>query len=166
MIKLYIKEIEVELEEDNIINSFIVLTEEYYKERKDKKEFKEIETNLTFETASAYPEYLVVEDNILKLKNVKELKNYTYKIFLLENEIDIGTNLLIEGYYPIEKTNEMISFRVDEPLNEYDLELLQNKHIIIEDKKISLKQNTVNLFKIKERTNLWEEKENERLTNR
>jgi hypothetical protein len=166
MIKLYIKEIEVELEENNLIKSFIVLTEEYYQERKDKKEFKEIETNLTFETASAYPEYLVVENNILKLKNVKELKNYTYKIFLLENEIGIGTNLLSPGYYPVKETNEMVSFTVDEELNEYDLQLLQNKHIIVEDKKIFFKKNTVNLFKIKERTNLWEEKEHERLTNR
>lgn len=165
MIKLYVKEIEVTIEEETI-ESYLVLNEEEYKKEKNKKEFQKVETELSYETAFMYPEYLIIEDGILKLHNVKELKEYTYRLFLLENKTDVATNLLHPGYYPIEQVNNLISFRVEKEIDEIHLNILQNDYLVVKNKEIYLKPFAVNMFHIKERTNLWEEKENERLTNR
>jgi hypothetical protein len=119
--------------------------------KKNKEGFKEVETELSFETASMYPEYLIIKNNKLKLHNVKELKAYTYRLFLLENETDVGTNLLQPGYYPIEQVNDLISFRVDQELDEVDLNILQNEYLIVKNKEIYLKPLAVNVFNIKER---------------
>lgn len=163
--KLYIKPIEVEIEEETI-NSYVVLNEEYYKEQKNKKEFQEVETELSFETAFMYPEYLIIDNNVLKLHNVKELKKYTYRLFILENKIDVGINWLQPGYYPVDQVNHLVSFTVDEELNETNIEILLNQFIIIKKNEVILKKDIGNLYKMKRRTNLWEEKEIERLTNR
>lgn len=163
--KLYIKPIEVEIEEKTI-NSYVVLNEEYYKEQKNKKEFQEVETELSFETAFMYPEYLIIDNNVLKLHNVKELKKYTYRLFILENKIDVGINWLQPGYYPVDQVNHLVSFTVDEELNETNIEILLNQFIIIKKNEVFLKKDTANVFRMKERTNLWEEKEIEKLRNR
>ncbi len=163
MIKLYIKEIEVELEEDNIIKSFIILKPGEYKKEKDKTDFQQVETDLTYKVATAYPEYLVVENKILTLENVEEIKNYTYRIFMLENQKNIGTNLLRPGYYPIEQINEMVSFTVEKEIDIHDVTILQNQYIVVKDKTISLKKDTTEIFKIVKTNNLLEEKEYEKI---
>lgn len=163
--KLYIKPIQIEIKKETI-NSYVVLNEEGYKQQKNKKEFQEIQTELSFETAFMYPEFLIIDNNILKLHNVKELKNYTYRLFILENNINVGFNLFQPGYYPIDQVDRLVSFTVDEELSESDIKILENQFIIIKEGTIILKEHAIGMFKIKERTNLWEEKEIERLTNR
>jgi hypothetical protein len=167
MIKLYIKEIEVTERRDlypEII--YKVLSEEDYKKEKNKKNYTEIFTELSFEQACAYPDYWEITDNILNFKNAVEVKNYTYRLILLDDKSGVATNFLTEGFYPIKDYREWIIMQCEKELNQYEIMDLQNYFIYIEGDEIKLKEGTSGLYKIDFRQNLWEEKEHERLTNR